>query len=243
MKFRNTRILLMFLMLFSGSFSVVSAHDEKDSFTSKDDMSATSNELIQSRNYVGGFLSYMTITNGGDIDGNVFGISLSPYELDLVPGINSNFGFGAFLGRREGDFALEAGYSQSQHSAYWGVGTPFSSTGTASYQSVDINFKRYLFTEQQMQPFILAGLALPWVTYPLASTDGLGNFSSFCISGVGFNLGGGVEFYFDDSFSIFGTVFQRWNKFDTSVGYRDIDWALSLEGDGVNVTSGATMSL
>src|SRR5436309_1114712 len=127
-------------MAFYGSFLVVPSH--------ADEMDEPSHDLIRSRSYLGGFLSYMGIENDKGFDGFGAGIGLNPFEVDLIPGINSNIGFGFLAGHREGDLAVEVSFWRSEHSSYWAPGTPFAITGTATYQSVEINLKRYICTEQ-----------------------------------------------------------------------------------------------
>ncbi len=237
MKFSKAPFGLTILMLFSGFFSAASSH--------ADDFNEPSRDLIHSRSYVGGFLSYMGIDNDKDFDGNGAAFSLSPFEFDLIPGINAGVGFGALLGHREGDVALEVSYWRSEHTSYWAPGTSFTIWDVATYQSVEVNFKRYLFTEQALQPFLQVGLSNPWVTYPSSSTDGLGTVSAFTISGLGIDAGGGVEFYIDDVFSIFGGLLKSWTRFDHAYGARKIEWTtlFRLEGDGLDFYAGGTMKL
>jgi hypothetical protein len=220
-----------------GSFPVVPSY--------ADEMGEPSNDLIKTRNYVGCFLTYMGIENDKQFDGNWAGFSVSPPEFDLIPGINSNIGFGFLVGHREGDVALEVSYWRSDHSTYWAPGTPSSGTGTATYQSVEVNLKRYICTEQRIQPFFQIGLGNPWVSYPDASTDGSGNVSTFTLSGLGFDLGVGAEIYIDDVFSIVGGLFYRWGTFDHAYGIQKIEWTAlgKFEGDGFDLYSGMTMKV
>jgi opacity protein-like surface antigen len=223
-------------MLFIASFSAIPSY--------ADDIDEPSHDLIQSRSYVGVFLSYMGINKDKEFDGNWAGASSSPPEFDIVSGINSNIGFGFLVGHREGDVALEVSYWRSDHSTYWAPGTPSSVTGTATYQSVEVNLKRYLFTEQRVQPFLQIGLGNPWLNYPDGSTDGT-NVSAFSLSGLGFDVGGGVEIYIDNVFSIVGGLFYRWGTFDHAYGIQKIEWTAlgNFEGDGFDLYSGMTMKV
>jgi hypothetical protein len=205
---------------------------------------STSKALIQSRNYVGGFLTCVLVDTMGDFNGTeIISDPSVANELNLVPGINAGLGFGGMFGHREGAYAIEASYWQSQHSAYYGTGTAYAGTGTANYQSIDINLKAYLFTEQDIQPFFNVGIAFPWVTFPEASTDGLGNVSTFSVSGVGLDAGVGIEIYLDHSFSIFAGGFERWSKFNTATGFQKVNETVKLEGDGPEFYMGGTVGV
>src|SRR5258708_22098216 len=140
MKFLKTQFPLMLSILFGGFVSIAQAQEWDN----------TGKDLVQSRNYVGTFFSYMNINNWGDINGTEvnWNPASSSYEFSLIPGVNDGLGFGGLIGHREGAYALEASYWQSQHSAYWAAGTAFAGAGSATYQSIDANFKGYLFTEQ-----------------------------------------------------------------------------------------------
>jgi hypothetical protein len=210
------------------------------------------NDFIKSRTYIGGFASLTNIDSGGDFNGGWGFSTASGDEIDLIPTIDRNFGFGVLAGHREGAYAAEVSYWRTDHNATWGPNMFFATTsyGTASFQSLNVDFKRYLFTQLATQPYFSLGLSFPWLVTHQASAWNTGSgyvFSDSTIAGIGFNFGVGLEIYLGSNYSIFGNIVQRW------AGYNQINGALkqpfttqfngqdvNLEGDGINFSVGAT---
>jgi hypothetical protein len=89
---------------------------------------------------------------------------------------------------------------------------------TAVYNSVNIDFKRYFFTETQTQPFINLGVSFPWIVVQNAASDANGNMGPLTLAGLGLNLGVGMEYYLSPDLSFFGAAYQRWASFDEFKG-------------------------
>jgi hypothetical protein len=262
MNLKNTGFLV--LALFIGLFtSKVWAQD--------DDNNA---DYIKSRTYIGVLGTSSTIDQWGDFNGQetlTMGATqvqttpvtiYSDEEQTIIPSIGRNFGFGALLGHREGPWAAEISFWRSDHTASWTGGGSVTFTTPASLQSVNIDFKRYFFTELPTQPFILMGMSFPWLWVRQAST--LIDINSgtpvavmsndATMSGLGLNLGAGLEIYVGDGFSILGGVEQRWTGFNQTNGAakignnsiyfdgnpKDVG---SLEGDGLNLYVGTTIGI
>ncbi len=241
----------MLLALFSGFSSSVWALDDDDTNSTKD--------FIKSRSYIGGFFDSMTINQNFPFDGTLsFTFPAAANETDLVPSINRQFGFGGLVGHREGAYAVELSYWRSDdHSATWTGGSPTVYTSTSSYQSINIDFKRYLFTELPAQPFFSLGVGFPWIVTENASAVAYSNgstvFSQSTLSGIGINLGIGLEIYLGNDFSIMGGAIQRFNGFNQINGVTgqpgnaltltgSTAQATNLEGDGLDFYVGGTVA-
>jgi hypothetical protein len=216
-----------------------------------------SGDFIHERTYVGGLATYTGIDNGGDFTGlntMTYG-SAAPYEIELIPTISQNVGFAVLLGRREGAWAAEISYWNSNHSATFNNGG-ITYQGTATYQSINLDFKHYFFTQFPTQPFISVGLSLPWLVVqngsiygsvpPPSTGDGL---SDATYTGIGFNLGAGLEIYMGQNFSIVGSITERWAGYGDVLGYNRVHEVpqlngtdITLQASGLNFGLGATIA-
>jgi hypothetical protein len=205
------------LLLFSGGlFHQVRADEYGD---------ADPGEFIHSRSYIGVFGTSSTIDQWGDFDGTKSMQSVpssgSAYtEYDYIPEITRQFGWGVLLGHRQGPWAVEMSFWRSDDTAiYTGGGPTTLISEPASYQSLNIDIKRYMLTKLPAQPFVDLGLSFPWLwvrqdSYLVDSGMNIISIDDAVISGLGFNVGAGLEVYLDDNFSIVGGAYQRWTEFD-----------------------------
>lgn len=240
---------------------------------------ATPNDYVKARSYIGVVGISADINNGGDFNG-LTTVEYGPVtyqttpvtlwtnpELDQVPSINRNFGFGILLGQRLGPWAFELSFWQSTHTATY-TGGGFTVTNPATLQSFDFNVKRYIFTQLPTQPFFSVGVSLPWLSVAdgseiLNAQNGEYNViavNSETLSGIGLQLGVGLEIYLSNNFSLVGGAYQRWTEFNQINGaekvsssgvYFDGDSSPtlpsgasnvgSLEGDGINFYVGTTI--
>ncbi|HVZ79412.1 MAG TPA: hypothetical protein VHE12_01275 [bacterium] len=211
----------------------------------EEDMSgAKASDFIKSRAYIGVFGISSTIDQWGDFSGvNSFttssAVTTGNPEVDLIPSITRQFGWGALFGYREGPWAGELSFMRSDHTASYISSGPATTTTPASLQSIDFNLKRYFFTQYPLQPFLNLGIAFPWLwvhhfSYltDTASPPNIVSTDDETISGIGMNLGLGVEFYFENDFSLVGGLFQRWGEFDQINGAAKIPFnELYFDGD------------
>ena len=206
-------------------------------------------DFIKDRTYIGAFGTYTGIDSNNHVNGfngnEYITSTTSPFEIDLLPSLDRNFGFGGLLGRREGPYAIEVSYWRSSHTTHWE-----GATGSASYQSINIDMKRYFLTKLPFQPFAEFGASLPWLVFKDSSVDENGFVGDFATSGLGLNLGAGVEIYVGDDFSFFGTALQRWGGYFDMSGVQQQHTALqidgfenlALEGSSLNFLFGGTIS-
>ncbi len=142
--------------------------------------------------YIVGYVGYQNF--GGDFNGDVIltGVDPSYPDLILVPEVDDGIGFGAGLGYRFGEFALEFNYMRTTHDADF----PGSTIGDATLNLVNIDVKYFFMTDSPLQPMILVGLAIPWLDVgdgSIVIATGESGDSNF--TGVGLNLGGGVNYF------------------------------------------------
>lgn len=203
-----------------------------------------------SRSYVGGGATSAQVL--GDFRGQSLFVSFSNDEFDFVPSLERDFGFWVMAGHREGDWAAEISFWYSKHKAAMGPfsGVSFESEGT--YQSVNVDLKRYLLVQNPIQPFLDFGVSFPWIVVKEASFDSGGVIiGNSVFKGLGFNLGGGVEFYVHPKFSVITGVVQRWQGFDKIKGIGGIDLQVqnpstrredTLSGDGLQFVVGGAFN-
>ena len=260
MNLKNTGVLVLALFLGAITSTVWAQDDENNT------------DYIKSRTYIGVLGTSSTIDQWGDFNGQeaftmpgtiiqTAPITLySNEEQTLIPSINRNFGFGVLAGHREGPWAAEMSFWRSDHTASWNGGLGVTFTTPASYQSINVDIKRYFFTQLPTQPFILIGLSFPWLWVRQASslydtnsgTPVLTQTNDETMSGIGLNLGAGLEIYVGDGFSLLGGIEQRWTGFNqingaAKIGSNNLYYdgnpkdTGNMEGDGLNLYVGTTV--
>jgi hypothetical protein len=217
-------------------------------------------DYLHSRTYIGVVGTSISVNNTGLFSGTNYSVANTPaYDLSLIPSLEQGFGWGILFGHREEVYALEVSYWQSSHTATFGPGvigssygspTTFTSSfsGTAVYNSINVDFKRYFLTELQFQPFLDLGVSYPWITVNDADIDGSGNPWPLTLEGLGLNLGIGVEYYINTDISVIAGAYQRWTSFGQFTGSQTQANTLSLygtntseDGSGLNFAVGTTV--
>lgn len=187
-------------------------------------------DYLHTRTYFGIEGTSVSVDHGGAFTGLNYSRIDYPYEIDLIPALDQNFGFGLLIGHREQAWAAEASYWQSNHNATFGPGVVGSDSGSsvtltqkyqdkAVYNSINVDFKRYFLTETQLQPFINLGVSFPWIVVQNAAIDSNGDTTKLTLAGLGLNLGVGVEYYLSPNLSVFCGGYERWASFDEFKGF------------------------
>lgn len=216
-------------------------------------------DYLRTRTYLGFFGTSVSVGNGGEFSGLNYSRNDAPYEIDLIPTLSQNFGFGFLIGHRDESWAGELSFWQSSHTGTFGPGVVSSSSGAsvtfnqvyqdnATYNSINLDFKRYFITELDVQPFVNLGVSFPWITVNGASSDANGNTSNLTLAGLGLNLGAGAEYYITPMFSVTGGVFYRFASFDNAKGTGGAYYPLAVygtqtsdEGSGFTFTLGTSV--
>jgi hypothetical protein len=215
-------------------------------------------DYLHTRTYVGFSGISVGVDTGGAFSGTNYSRVDDPYEIDLIPALSRNIGFGVLVGHREEAWAFELSFWQTDHTATFGPATLSSpvttgvavpkTQGEAVYDSINLDFKRYFLTEMQIQPFISLGVCFPWIVVQNAASDGSGPASALTLAGLGLNLGIGAEYYFSPNVSVTAGAYQRWASFDQFKGValqfsqlNQYGANTSDEGSGLNFAVGATL--
>lgn len=217
------------------------------------------NDYLHTRTYLGFVGTSISIDNTGLFSGNRYSVSQIPvYDLALIPSLSSAVGWGILAGHREENYALEVSFWQSSHTATFNAGvagsnqqTPVtinsSAVGTATYNSINLDFKRYFLTDLPVQPFLDLGVSFPWIDLADADIDGSGNLHTLTLSGLAVNLGLGIEYYLTPEISLVAGAYQRWGSFDqfkgSQIEYNTLNSTGSDEASGLNFAFGATLGV
>jgi hypothetical protein len=270
MKFHKAGLLVMALILMAGWAAAVWAEEDIDSMVA----GTHKNDFVVERSYIGVVGTSADIDQFGDFNGTnsltfnsgttVSGGStfIGNPEVDLVPSITRSFGFGVLVGHREGPWAAEISFWRSDHTASFIFAGPTTLTDPASLQAVNIDFKRYFFTQLPTQPFISLGVSFPWlwvrnfsfITDNAVPVPNILHQDDETLSGIGLNIGAGMELYLDNNFSLIGGLYQRWTEFDQINGAAKIPLNQmyfdnnptnigALAGNGLNIYIGTTFGV
>ncbi len=211
--------LFCFLFLFAGVASAV-----------------TPLSKVQKRFYFSLNLPYNSI--GGDFTGELSLTVPTTGEYIMVPKMEDNFGFGATagytqIGINKLGYSLEISFYQTKHDYEW-----LSYKGKASFGMVNFDAKA-IYSFMPMEPFLLLGLTVPWINVE----DGAGldnnllpvNPADARFSGVGLNVGCGIDLFLTPNISFGGRVLFRWVSFNKVKGYSgDIKIEDGIQGSGLH---------
>ncbi len=168
--------------------------------------------------YVGG--SFLLQGIEGDFDGDDALFESGGNDVILVPEIDPGAGFSLVAGWRTPRVAFEMSFRTTWHETEFGG----SEVGDAVLYAVDMDVKPYFFTEEPVQPFLLAGISMPFLVLEDAlSEDGGVTFDEDAtLTGLGFNFGGGFSMFATEQFAVHLTG-----------GYR-FAWYFDAEGDEID---------
>jgi hypothetical protein len=224
---------------------------------------------IEERAYVGGFGLVASLSDEmnygfAGTNGYITMDSQDYHDLALTPKIKANYGFGGLVGYRRGDYAVELSYCRSEHKAeYKYVFVLKEYATTALFQSFNVDLKRFILTQFPVQPYVSMGMSFPWVVFKNAGNTYTYRYDTpdswvyiktssqdVSYSGMGFNLGAGLELFATPLVSVTGGVVQRWAGYGNSKGADNKDRDLlnnamvqtSLRDSSLGFHVGATIS-
>jgi hypothetical protein len=129
-------------------------------------------------------LSARSLAFRGDFDGKLV---LWHFEKAFfAPRLDPATGLGVGFGVKHDGWLWEMGYVQSGH----GAALPGRTT-RATYRSLEMNGKSFLFRDLFFHPYIALGISVPWLTVRDGS-EFRGARTDAAYIGIGLNLGAGV---------------------------------------------------
>lgn len=186
--------------------------------------------------YLGGGLLYNTIA--GDFDGDTLFVSTGASEIIVVPDVDPGFGF-ALYGGYIGPIGLggELGITHTGHDAEF-VGVSLDTTLTAVNLDLRFDFQ----TNAPAIPYLLAGIGINVITVDDGAANTItGKLGEATYTGLGFHIGGGLDYYVAPVFSLGGRLTLRFDRYDEGEGI-DSEGELpeGLKGDGISLLFGGT---
>jgi hypothetical protein len=186
----------------------------------------------------GGIFLRLDLVNnsiGGEFDGET--ILYSGQETFIVPKIKTSYGFGLAVGMGTNTWKLELGFVRSAHDFSFGT-----FRGTSSYNIFNIDFSYYVISRKLIRPYILVGLCVPWVVVNDGSTSLAADaqVGDETFSGVGLNIGPGLEVYLRDNLMVHTEmIFRRisYTKLN-GVTKEETTYKDGLNGSGTSITIG-----
>ena len=153
--------------------------------------------------------------DGVTFDGESMYKRVGAEEFLILPRLNGRNMFRGILGARWSKGALEFSYDRTQHQ-----GTFLGETSAVTFQAVNADARFFLLTKTRVQPYVLGGGSVPWLTIKDGSFfDGdLGNAR---YRGFGVNTEAGVTVFPHPRIGISGGYRYRVMWFDRATGVSD----------------------
>ncbi len=199
----------------------------------------------QKRIYFSLNLPYNSIR--GDFNGNMYLNVPTTGEYLMVPKIKDNFGFGATagysqIGINNLGYALEISFYRSRHDYEWLI-----YRGKATYNMLNFD-ARGIYSFMPIEPYLVLGLTVPWVN--VEDGAGLDNNAQYInptdarFSGVGLNIGCGIDLFLTPNISFGGSVLYRWVSFTIVNGNSgDIKIDKGIQGGGLHFGGAVSINI
>ncbi len=159
--------------------------------------------------YIGGQIPYNMVK--GDFDDTT------------GPKLKSGAGFGLIAGYTFPiNLAVEVDYAASSHQS-----DSTGLTGSVALAEFSLNGK-YSFMTTELQPYILAGVG----SFAMGKFDS--SAGSFILSGTGYNLGVGADYYVNPNISIGAGIIQKFITF-TKTDNSNVTLSKNIKGDTTSI--------
>lgn len=227
-------MLLIISLLLAGSVSAV-----------------TKQPNVQKRYYIGINLPYNTI--GGDFSKTslieVRDTSNIVTEVLMTPELKDGMGFGITagytkVGLNHIGYSVELSYHRTSHDYAWSF-----YTGKATLSVVNFDFKG-LYSLSVVEPYLFLGIAIPWINIENGGglrangTYDLDKKTDAKYTGIGFNIGAGIEFFLTPSISFGGRAAYRWIRYSNVTGYSGkVSIQGGVKGSGMHICAGLTFNV
>lgn len=163
-------------------------------------------------------------------------------ETVYIPALESGNGYSITWGIEFTRFSLELGFTSSSHDGEY-AGTSMDAT----YNIFDVNFKKFLSRSEHFRPYWLAGLCITSLVVEDGYLDfgyyGYGyDYDDATYTGVGLNIGGGLELKILPSMAFKGEFIYRLVSY-SSVSGLDSTGVLDESFDGSGLCFNAGINL
>ena len=128
--------------------------------------------------------------DGVSFDGETLYQEVDGDEIAILPRLDTQDMLRAVVGFRARPFALEFSYERTQHQGEFG-----GATGEATFNSVNVDGRIFFLTSGRIQPHLVVGLALPWLTVTDGSSNEALEVADATWRGPGLNTEAGITFY------------------------------------------------
>jgi hypothetical protein len=190
-------------------------------------------------------LPYTTI--GGDFDGTR-ALLVPDIEKFVLPDLDANIGFGFTLGYARVSpeklgYAGEFSYQRTSHDDSKPI------PGYVSYDAVQnvFNFDfKGLYSLNEVEPYLLIGVVIPWLKVKNAALDVASSplqITDATFRGIGFNIGGGTDFFMHPRISFGARLVYRFIHYNTAEGYERYTIDGGMSGSGLNISGIITYNI
>ena len=109
--------------------------------------------------YAGGSFVPKFTLDGETFDGFTYYQQVDGDEIAILPKLDKQNMFRGILGYRGEKAAIELSYEHTSHQGAFGEGT-----GRATFQQVNVDGRFFFLTRERIQPYLLLGGGIPWLT-------------------------------------------------------------------------------
>ena len=109
--------------------------------------------------YAGGSFVPKFTLDGETFDGFTYYQQVDGDEIAILPKLDKQNMFRGILGYRGERAAIELSYQRTSHQGAFGEGT-----GRATFQQVNVDGRFFFLTRERIQPYLLLGGGIPWLT-------------------------------------------------------------------------------
>jgi hypothetical protein len=128
--------------------------------------------------------------DGVSFDGETLYQEVDGDEFAILPRLDNQDLLRAVVGFRARPFALEFSYERTKHQGTFG-----GEIGEATFQSVNVDGRVFFLTGGRIQPHLVVGLALPWLTVIDGSSNEAFEIADATWRGPGLNTEAGITFF------------------------------------------------
>jgi len=211
----------------------------------------TKKPKVQKRYFIGIDLPYNTI--GGDFTKTslieVRDTNNIVTEIMMTPELKDGMGFGITagytkVGLNHIGYSVEFSYHRTSHDYTWSL-----YTGKATYSAINFDLKGF-YSLSVVEPYLFLGIAVPWIN--VENGGGLRENGTYDLdkktdakyTGIGFNIGGGIDLFLTPNISFGGRAAYKWVRYSNVTGYSGkVSIQGGVKGSGMHICAGLTFNI